>query len=286
MTFEHELGAGRRLQIDAVFADGGVDHLGAAAAQQARELVLGQRVGHRRHGAKDRGRVGTERHRDRERLAGVGVGKVAEVERAATVGQPAHDHLAPADHLLPVDAQVLAPPRRWHRLRAAGDRQAPGDQRPGVARPAGLYRQLREVDRIGLEHDLLARCVAHRGGLHVPQRLGHRQQPAGILQPPRRLGLLQAGEHAADIAKPVQIVRAHAQRHPFGGAEKVDQRRNFVTHWMRNQHRRPAGTQDTVSERCHFQPRRHGLCDTPQLALGLQLADEVAKVTIFHANWI
>jgi hypothetical protein len=71
-----------------------VDHLGAAAAQQAGELVLRQRVGHRRHRAQDGGRVGAQRHGDRERLARVGAREVAEVERAAAMGQPAHDDLA------------------------------------------------------------------------------------------------------------------------------------------------------------------------------------------------
>ena len=38
---------------------------------------------------------------------GFGLGEVAEVERAAAMRQPAHDHLVAGDHLLPVDAQVL-----------------------------------------------------------------------------------------------------------------------------------------------------------------------------------
>jgi hypothetical protein len=46
--------------------------LGLAAAQQAGELVFGQRIGHRRHGAEDGRRIAAEHHRHRERLAGVG----------------------------------------------------------------------------------------------------------------------------------------------------------------------------------------------------------------------
>jgi hypothetical protein len=111
VAFQHDLGAGRHLQLQAPFADRGVDHLGAAAAQQAGKLVLRQAVGHRRHRAQDGGRVGPQRHGDRKRLARVGLREFAEVQRAAAVGQPAHDDLARADHLLAVDAQVLPQPR-------------------------------------------------------------------------------------------------------------------------------------------------------------------------------
>ena len=62
----------RHLQHHAGLADAAVGHLGAAAAQQAGELVFGQRVGHRRDGAEDRRRIGAQRHRDRKR-AGPGV---------------------------------------------------------------------------------------------------------------------------------------------------------------------------------------------------------------------
>jgi hypothetical protein len=53
--------------------------LGAAAAQQAGELILGQRVGHRRHGAERRGRIGAEHDRDRIRLARIPQCEFAEI---------------------------------------------------------------------------------------------------------------------------------------------------------------------------------------------------------------
>ena len=61
---------------------------------------------------------------------------VAEIQRAAAMRQPAHDDLVRRDHLLAIDAEVLA-----RLARAARDRQAPGDQRARIARPAGLDRQ-------------------------------------------------------------------------------------------------------------------------------------------------
>jgi hypothetical protein len=44
MPFQHDLGRGRHAQL----AADGLDQLGAAAAQQAGELVFGQAVRHRR----------------------------------------------------------------------------------------------------------------------------------------------------------------------------------------------------------------------------------------------
>ena len=118
--------------------------------------------------------------------------------------------------------------------------------------------------------------------LHVPQGLDHLEQAAGVAQTAWRLGLFQAGEHPANVAQAVQAVGAHAHGHPFRGAKQIDQGRYFVTHWMFNQHCRPASTQHSVSERCHLQPRRYGLGDSLQLAAGFELAHEVAQVTVFH----
>ncbi|MEY4912892.1 MAG: hypothetical protein RL025_719, partial [Bacteroidota bacterium] len=79
-----------------------------------------------RHRAQDRRGIGAERDRDRKRRARVRARVIAEIERAAAVREPAHDHLVAPDHLLPVDAEVL--PRL---VRAARHREAPGDQRAG-----------------------------------------------------------------------------------------------------------------------------------------------------------
>jgi hypothetical protein len=65
-ALEHDFGTGRHVQI---VADA-FDQLGAAAAQQAGELVFGQRVRHRRHGAQNRRRIAAEHHRHRKGLPG------------------------------------------------------------------------------------------------------------------------------------------------------------------------------------------------------------------------
>jgi hypothetical protein len=122
-----------------------------------------------------------------------------------------------------------------HRLRPARDHQPPGDQRPGVARPAGLDRQLAEVHVAALAHHLLARRRAHAIGLHVPERLDHRHQPAGIFEALRRLGLFQPRQNVTDFTQLGQALGAHAERHASSSTEQIQQRRNFVTYWIRNQ---------------------------------------------------
>ncbi len=111
---------------------------------------------------------------------------LAEIERAAAVRQPAHDDLVAADHLLAVDAQVLA-----LLVRALGHHQAPGDQRRSVAGPAGLDRQARQVDVVALPHHLLAGRAADALWCHIPHRFGQREQLAGLAQTARRLRFLQ-----------------------------------------------------------------------------------------------
>ncbi|MNM86701.1 hypothetical protein D3C81_988610 [compost metagenome] len=131
-AFQDDFGGGRYLQVAAP----ALDQFGAVAAQQAGEGVLGEGVRHRGHGAEDGGRVSAQGHGDRERLARVLLAPFAVVQGPATVAEPTHDDLVAADHLLAVDAQVLAV-----LVRAAGDGEAPGDQRRHVARPAVLDRQ-------------------------------------------------------------------------------------------------------------------------------------------------
>ncbi len=130
-ALEDDLGGGRHLQVVAA----ALHQFGTVAAQQTSESVFGETVRHRRHSAKNGCRVSAQSHRDREWLTRVFFAPLTVIQRAATVAQPAHDHLVAADHLLTIDAEVLAV-----LVRTFGDGQAPGDQRTDVARPAGLYR--------------------------------------------------------------------------------------------------------------------------------------------------
>lgn len=89
MAFQNDFRACRHRQLAAQRRR----HFGTPAAQQSGELVFRQAVGNWRDGTQDGGRVGAQRHGDRERLSWIGQLVVAEVQRAATVRQPAHDEL-------------------------------------------------------------------------------------------------------------------------------------------------------------------------------------------------
>ena len=146
-SFEDDLGRCRHLEI----VREAIDDLGARAAQQSRELIFGQRVGHRRHRAENRCGIGAEHDGDRKRLARIRRAMIAKVERAAAHAQPAHDHLVARDHLLPVDAEILSP-----LVGTARDGQSPRDQRRDIARPTSLNGQAREIDIGAFPHDVLA----------------------------------------------------------------------------------------------------------------------------------
>ena len=220
-----------------------VDDLGAAAAQQAGELVFGQAVGHRRDRAQDGGRVGAQRHRHRVGLAGMGDAVLAEVLRAAAVRQPAHDDLVAREHLLAVDAQVLA-----RLVRAARDDQPPGDERRHVARPAVLHRQARQVHVRAFPHHVLAGGRARHLGRHVPQRLEQAAQAQHVLEALGCLGLLEIGQQFAEGPQLAHVGHAHGARHAGRGAKQVAQHRHAVAGGLLEQQGRAARAQGPVAQ--------------------------------------
>jgi hypothetical protein len=172
-AFENDLGRSRHLQIGAQ----AFHHFGLAAAQQTGKLVFGETVRHRRHGRENRRRIGAERHRHRKRLARPLQAVIAKIERAAAMRQPAHDHLVRAEHLLAIDAEVLA-----RLVRPARHRQPPGDQRRRVARPAELDRQRDRSTSLAFPDDFLARRRRAQARRHVEHLPEYRQLVPGVLE--------------------------------------------------------------------------------------------------------
>src|SRR5699024_935213 len=133
------------------------------------KLIFRQAVGYGCHGSQGGGRVGTQGNRNGKRLARVGEGMIAEVQRTTTVRQPAHDELVAPQYLLPVDAQVL-PACAW----APGDDQPPREQRCNIPWPAVLYGQRVQIHVGPFDYSLLTRRLAYHAGIHVPEgRLEH-----------------------------------------------------------------------------------------------------------------
>ena len=286
VALQHDLGAGRHLQHQAALAHLAVGQLGAAATQQAGELVFRETVRYRGHRAEDRGRIRPQSHHDRKGLSTICMNEFTEIQRSTAVSKPAHDDLTPPDHLLAVDAQVLASARPGHRLRTAGHHQPPGDQRRHVARPAVLHRQPAQVDVRPLDHPLLAGRPAHHRWLHVPQGSCHLPQLAGILEPLRGLGLLQTRQQLADVAQRSNAVGPHAEGDTLRRAEQIGncRCREFLctTHRIGEQQRRTASAQGAIREPGHFQIGRDGFFHFQQLPSGFQGGEEVSQVTVFH----
>ena len=196
--------------------------------------------------------------------------------------QPAHDHLVARNHLLAINAQVLAAAGIGQALRPARHHQPPGDERPGVARPTPLHGQLAEVDLTGFKSHLLARGRAHHGGFHVPHGLDQMQKLARVFQALGWLGLLQCSQQMADIAQISDVLGAHAERHAFGRAKQIGQHREFVTVCVGEQERRAFLLQHRIGDGRHFQACGNGLGHAAQLASAFQSSYEFAQITVLH----
>jgi hypothetical protein len=272
-AFENDFSRRRHLQTRAK----AFDQLGLAAAQQAGKLVFGQRIGHRRHGTENGGRVAAENDGDRERLPRVGQLKLAKIQRPAAMRQPAHDHLVRAEHLLAVDAEVLPV-----LVRTFGDDQAPGDQRRHVTRPAMLNRQLRQINVLALPDDFLTRCGRHRFRRHVHDLFQDRQLVPGILEALRRLGFLQIRQQLADFAQGLHRLLAHAECDALGRTEQVGENRDGMSLRFFKKKGRTFRTQHAVADFSHFEAGIDLDADALQFAGLFQLRHEVAQVVIFH----
>ena len=122
--------------------------------------------------------------------AGVRERMIAEIERAATMRQPAHDHLIAADHLLAVDAEILP-----GFVGTARYGQAPGDQWRDILRPARLHGQAAQIDVGTFPYDFLAGRRGALLGRHIHHLHEDRSRVLPrILQALRRLGLLEKRE--------------------------------------------------------------------------------------------
>jgi len=209
----------------------------------------------------------------------VGLLPVAEVQRPAAVGQPAHDDPVAAQHLHAIDAQVLA-----RLLRSLGHHQPPGNERSDIPGPAGLDRQLPEIHRLALPHQFLTGGGAAHLGRHIQHLAEHRQLLQGVLHPLGRLRLLQIGQQPTDLPQRLGGVRSHAQGHPPRGAEQVAQQRQGRALDPLEQQRRPAGPQSAVTDLGNLQVGVHLDPDALELPEPLQLLDEIPEIGELHAQ--
>ncbi len=209
----------------------GRDQLDLGAAQEAGELVFRERVGHRRHGGQDRAGIGADHRAGGQGLALARGLPAAVVLGAAAVGQPAHDGRFGPSHLHAVDAEVVVV--LAGRLgRALGDDQRPGDQRRGLARPAGLDRQLGEIDLVARQHHLLHRRRASPSSAAWTSPCASGSMSSASLQPRGGSGWRRKASSLADLAQVGGSCALALQVTPmatrFDRAEQVDQARAWA----------------------------------------------------------
>jgi hypothetical protein len=206
----------------------------------------------------------------------------------AAVLQPAHQGGVPARHLQAIDAEVEAVLPVAFRVGPLGDDQRPGDERGGLARPAGLDGQAAEVDIVAGEHDLLAGRRAHGARLHGHHGAQHGQHVERLAPAAGRLGLAQEGQGLADLAQ-LGGFAVHAPGDPFDRAEQVDQHRHLRAravgaHDVLEQHRRALFGEQAGLDLGHLQVRRDRCLDAHQPAALFQPGDEVPERGIWHAG--
>src|SRR5207344_2262295 len=155
----------------------------------------------------------------------------------------------------------------------------------GIAWPARLHRQPREIDVGTLPDDLLARPRRSLLRCHV-QHL-HEYRPRvlpRVLQAFRRIGFLEKREQLADLAQRRDRVLAHPHRDALRRAEQVAEDRHRVALGLFEQQRRTARLEHAVADLGHFEPRVDGGGDALQLAAAFELREEIAEVGVFHGN--
>ncbi len=146
-----------------------------------------------------------------------------------------------------------------------------------------LHRNLRQVDVVALDDHFLTGRILEHLGRHADDLLVDRQLAPGVLQPLRRLRLLEKGQQFADLAQLGDILGAHAQCHPSRRAEQIAEHRHVETGRVLEQQRRALPAQGAVTDFGHFQDGRHSSRDALELTAFFQAADKVAQIAILHA---
>ena len=202
---------------------------------------------------------------------------LAEIDGTTAMRQPAHDDLVARDHLLAVDTDILP-----FLVRSARDDHAPGDQRAGILRPAGLHRQHGQVHVRRLDDVLPAGCPPYLARIDVSQFPEGRQFLQQIAQPVGQFGGLEEGQHLTHFAQRLHGFRAHGHGDTLRGTEQVAQQRHRCTFRVGKQQGRSACLEGAITDFRYFHCRIDRLMDALQFATGLQLAQETTQVTEFH----
>ena len=234
-------------------ADAAVGHLGSAAAQQPGELVFGERVRDRRDGAEHRRRIGAEGDRERKRPAGPAGANSRKSSAPPRWASQRMITLAATDHLLAVDAEVLA-------LARPGSPCGPRVMtRPQVINGPASSGQQVWIGSAPRSTSSPSQTTSRQGGRaplrpHVPDRSRHLQQ-----RPASRRPFGGSGSFRLASTTPMSRSRSPrwrpSPRRPDVWCRRDSRDRNPVTVRPFEDYCRAAPTKGEVTDRCHLKPR-------------------------------
>ncbi len=189
--------------------------------------------------------------------------------RAAAMLEPAHERAVAALHLHAIDAEIVIVLAGFGG--ALGDDERPGDERRGLAGPAGLHGKPRKIDVGAGENDLLAGRARDRLGPHGHDGFHERQHVQSLAQALGRLGLAQEGERLAHGAQRCRVpaldaAQRHRARHALDRAEEIDEHRHLRASCRRlfsacsNNTAGPRFGHEPGLDLGHLEHGGHGLC--------------------------
>ncbi len=207
------------------------------------------------------------------------------VLRAAAMCQPAHQRGVAPGHLHAVDAEIVIVLALV--ARPFGHDQRPGDERRRLARPAGLDREIAEIDVAAAQHHLLARRARHRARLHRHHRAQQRQHVERLAPAAGRLGLFQESQRLADLAQARRLA-VHAPGDALHRPEEIGQHRRGVAravrpHHILEQHGRAALGEEAGVDLGDLAVGRHRHRDPLQRALPVEVRQKIAQRGVWHS---
>ena len=281
MPLEHDLGRGGDLERhrDAV------GELHAPAPQEARELILRERLANGGDRRDEGCRVGPD-HRGRGHRLVARAFPAGVVQGAAAVTEPAHQRRVLSRHLHAVDAEVEIIRLRFPR--ALGHHQRPGDERRRLARPAGLHRQRPEVDLVSPQHHLLARGAGHPLRLPGEHRLQKREHFEGLAHALGGLGVVEEREHLAQGAE-LAGLPTHRPGDALDRAEQVGEHRHgearaVVAQHVLEQHGGARFRQKPGLDFRDLELRRDGRGDARKPLVAFEMSYEIAQRCESHGE--
>ena len=199
--------------------------------------------------------------------------RAAEMFRAVLLRLPVHARGALVVHLHAIDAHVALA-----RLRIARDHQRPGDESPGILRPALQDRKFQKRETFAADH-FLARTRLHR----------LRKKRAQFRQLGQHLDLVQQTLRRLHVQEPANALGHFLERIDFQrqmnaplAAQRIDEQRNSRAFGVLEKQRRAAGARHALRDLGDLQHRIDFRRDALQFPRSFPGAHELPQILIGH----